>query len=109
VEARKQRAHARVPRRVSCDVLFRGTRHVGVAMNLSAGGFFVQTSAAPELGSTVWVTLHPSGKSQIDVEARVTNRRRVPPSLATVSRPGVGCSVCDAPEAYYHLLAELGV
>lgn len=104
---RVKRAHPRLKRRVSCNIIVRGDRHVGVVLNLSQGGFFVQTGAMADIGANVDVSLRGSDGETIDVAATVTNRRAVPRRMATVARGGLGCKLTGAPEAYYHLLADI--
>jgi len=102
-----KRAFPRLKRRVSCDVRVDGTRHVGVVLDMSPGGFFVQTSAMPAVGSTLDVTLRQGSSPPVELRARVANSRQVPRRLASVARGGVGCSVTAPPEAYYQLLGSL--
>ena len=80
---------------------------MGVVMDLSPGGFFVQTGARPEIGSRVDVALRGRDGSTVDVQATVTNRRRVPSRLMSVARGGVGCKIDAPPEDYFRLLGEL--
>jgi len=102
----KKRQFPRVKRRVNCDLDVEGADHVGVVRDLSPRGFFVQTRAAPAIGSKILVKLR-SATSIIKVEATVANRRVTPPRLATVVRGGLGCAVACAPEEYYQFLASI--
>jgi hypothetical protein len=102
-----KRAHARIKRRLNCDISVNGVRHVGVVQNLSPGGFFIQTKAPAAVGSIVSVVLCQPAGPGVELEARVANRRDVPQRLATVARGGIGCSVVSPPEAYFELLGSL--
>ncbi len=104
---RRERAFARIKRRLNCDINVNGIRHVGVVQNLSPGGFFIQTAAPAAVGSIVSVVLcRPTGPG-VELEARVANRRDVPRRLTTLARGGIGCSVDAPPEAYFELLGAL--
>lgn len=102
-----ERAHARINRRVNCELEVDGRPHVGIAVHLSPGGFFVQTAAAVDVGRTVCIRLHEPGGGSIELQAKVANRRRVERRLKAVTRGGVGCAVQTAPETYYRLLGSL--
>jgi Tfp pilus assembly protein PilZ len=77
-----------------------------MALNLSKGGLFIQTSAGPPRGTAVVVDLDVADDEEtISVEARVVWRRVVAPRLRTISQAGVGLHIESAPEAYYHYLS----
>jgi Tfp pilus assembly protein PilZ len=106
---RTQREFQRLPRRVNCEVAVEGRPHAGVAMSLSPGGLFVQTSAAPALGDTVEITLHAERGNDVVVRGRVAHRRMTPRGLGRVVPPGLGLQLADAPPAgYLELLRTLG-
>lgn len=92
---------------MNCNVLLRGNRHVGVVMDLSPGGFFVQTGAVADIGATVDVALQGRRGGTVEVRATVTNHRAVPRSLASVIRGGIGCRLKGASEDYDRLLAQI--
>ena len=104
---KSNRAHPRLKRRLNCDVSVGGTQYVGVVLDLSPGGFFVQTGALPAVGATVDITLRRGQGPPIELQARVANRRPVPRRLASVARGGLGCSLSSPPESYYQLLGNL--
>lgn len=104
---REKRAHPRIKRRVNCSVSVKGNSHVGVVMDLSRGGFFVQTGAMAPVGSRVDVALLERSGSTVEVNATVTNRRQIPRPLTSVAKGGLGCRVNGAPEDYYRLLAHI--
>jgi hypothetical protein len=94
---------------VNCEVAVDGRSHVGVAMSLSPGGLFVQTAAAPDVGDTVEVTLHPGAGPDIVIAGRVASRRVPPRGLGRVVQAGVGLALASAPPAgYLELLRTLG-
>jgi Tfp pilus assembly protein PilZ len=106
---RTQREFQRLPRRVNCEVAVDGRPHVGVAMSLSPGGLFVQTTAAPALGDTVEITLHPGEGNDIVVRGRVAHRRMAPRGMGRVVPPGLGLAIAETPpDTYLELLRSLG-
>lgn len=107
VGVRPERQFPRLKRRVNCNVQSEGSQHVGVALDMSPGGFFVQTNATVRLGSTVVIVLHGASGDPIEVEATVANRRRMPRRLATVTRNGFGCSLSTPHEDYFRLLGKI--
>ena len=104
----QRRAFQRLNRRVNCDVVLKDDRHVGVVLNLSPRGFFVQTQASPPIGSTVAIELRQDDGADVCVEAKVANKRVVPRRMASVARGGIGLIIVTPPEEYYALLGDLG-
>lgn len=102
-----QRRSRRLKRRVTCDISVHDSRHTGVAVELSPHGFFVQTLAAPAVGSTVRVTLRPPGALEIEVKAKISYRRVLPRMLSVATRGGLGCAIVAPSEGYRELLGEL--
>jgi hypothetical protein len=79
-----------------------------MVLNLSRGGLFVQTSAAPRPGAEVWLDLNLATRSEtVPIGARVVWRRAVAPHLRTVSQGGFGVQIRSAPETYFRLLSDL--
>ncbi len=102
-----QRKFPRIKRRVNCEVSVDGQRHVGVVLDLSPGGFFVQTRAAPPIGADIVVHLRRTSSDGVEVQAKVANRKATPPRLASVARGGIGCQLTAPPETYFALLEAL--
>jgi hypothetical protein len=103
----KRRKFPRIKRRVNCEVSVDGRRHVGVVLDLSPGGFFVQTRATPEVGADIVVHLRRASNDGVAVQAKVANRKVTPARLATVARGGIGCELTAPPETYFALLEAL--
>ena len=103
-----RRQFPRIKRRVNCDVSVGEHLHVGVVLDLSPRGFFVQTSASPPIGSTVAIRLRHTGHPEVRVEARVANKRVVPRRMTSIARGGIGLTIVTPPEEYYALLGNLG-
>ena len=99
-----KRRFPRIKRRLSCEVSSDGQRRVGVVLNLSAGGFFVQTQANPAVGSKVLVHLRDPSDRIVDVPVRVASRHEIAPRLRSVARGGIGCALIAPPEEYFRLL-----
>ena len=105
---RQRRAFTRLKRRLNCDIRIHGCEYLGVVRDLSPGGFFIQTSVAPAVGSEVWVTLRQQEGPGIPLVAKVTNRRRVPRRLSAFESGGLGCCLeTPPPEEYFQLLGKL--
>ena len=103
-----KRRFPRIKRRLSCEVSIDGRRRVGLVLELSRGGFFVQTRAAAKVGARVLVHLWDQPDHVVEVPARVANRRAIPPQLRSVAHGGIGCAITAPPEAYFKLLHALG-
>ena len=102
-----KRKFPRIRRRLRCEVSIDGQCRVGVVLDLSPGGFFVQTQAAAEVGAKILVKLRDPSDCVVDVPVRVANRREIAPRLRSVARGGIGCVVTAPPEAYFRLLHSL--
>ncbi len=98
----------RVRRRVSCELTFTGQRQSGIALNLSRGGLFVQSTARVRPGTIVTVDLNSPARSEaIPVEATVVWKRIVPSRFLGMTHGVVGLSIRHASEAYYALLQQI--
>ena len=102
-----KRRFPRFKRRLTCEVSIDGRRRVGLVLDLSPGGFFVQTQAVAQVGAVVLVHLRDPADHVVEVPARVINRRVVAPQLRAVQRGGIGCAITAPPEAYFRLLHAL--
>jgi Tfp pilus assembly protein PilZ len=97
----------RLAKRMTCAVSVGQRRYSGVVLNLSQGGLFVQTSAAPVRGVSVALELNPPGdEAAIPLQAEVVWRRVVPQQLRASAQGGVGMKIVCADENYYGALAE---
>ena len=103
----KQRRFPRLKRRVNCEVSAEGQNHVGVVLDLSPGGFFVQTAATPPIGSIVIVHLRSAAHDGVEVPARVANRRTAPSRFRSVAKGGIGCAVTSNPVRNFSVTVEL--
>ncbi len=63
----KQREFTRIKRRINCHIDIEGRQHMGVALDISPKGFFVQTGANPSIGARVAVVLRHTGLPEIAV------------------------------------------
>ena len=97
----------RLAKRMTCAVSVGQQRYSGVVINVSQGGIFVQTSAAPRRGASVALELNPPGdEAAIPLQAEVVWRRMVPQQLRATAQGGVGMKIVRADENYYGALAE---
>ncbi len=99
--------HPRISKRMPCSIETRDQRHTGLVLNVSQGGLFVQTNAAPGRGEAVELELNaPEAERSIPVQGKVVWQRVVPHQLRSMARGGVGLRIQNAPESYYVLLAR---
>jgi len=103
----EKRQMPRSKKRISCAVTVNGQRYAGMVLDVSATGVFVQTSAAPKVGSTVTLELQLSGIETLPIRARVARRRSVPARLKSIVHGGIGLALEGAPEEYFRLIGEL--
>jgi Tfp pilus assembly protein PilZ len=97
----------RLAKRMTCAVNVGQKRYSGVVLNLSQGGLFVQTSAAPGRGASVALELNPPGaEATIPLQAEVVWRRVVPQQLRASAQGGMGMKIVCADENYYGALSE---
>lgn len=103
----QQTSAPRLSKRMTCAVSVGERRYSGVVLNVSRGGLFVQTSAAPLRGARVALELNPPGdEAAIPLQAEVVWRRVVPQPLRATARGGMGVRIVRAEETYYGALAE---
>jgi Tfp pilus assembly protein PilZ len=103
----ERRQTQRSKKRISCALTVNGHRYAGMVLDVSATGVFVQTSAAPKVGSHVTLELQLSGIETLPIRARVARRRSVPTRLKSIAHGGVGLALEGAPEEYFRLIGEL--
>lgn len=102
-----ENAQARISKRMPCAVRVDGRRYSGVVLNVSQGGLFIQTSAAPGRGEPVELELSaPESSRSIPVVGKVVWKRVVPHQLRSMARGGVGVRIDRADESYYVLLTR---
>ncbi len=98
---------SRFKKRVHCRLKQGPRRYAGVILNVSRTGLFVQTSATPDVGAEIEVTV--SQREQplpVALTTEVVWQRRVPAPLRSLAAGGIGLRIRYAPETYYGLLAE---
>jgi Tfp pilus assembly protein PilZ len=100
-----RRGQRRIKRRIPCEISFGGTSFRGIVLDISAGGMFIQTSAALQ-GQEEIEVVFPATEEQprIVVRARVARKKQVPARLVTVTRPGLGVQILEAPPNYERML-----
>jgi hypothetical protein len=108
LNSHRNRRAERTRKRLPCTLFVEKRRHVGVVLDLSANGLFVQTSATPETGDRVTLECHLPGQSEpARLDTRVARRKLVPPKLRTVAQGGLGLRIENAPEPYYSFVAQV--
>ena len=105
-----RRRAERTKKRLACTLLIEGNCLAGIVLDLSATGFFVQTSANLNPGTRLNLELDIPGESQRSLLAvRVARKKVVPPRLKGVVHGGLGLQIESAPESFYRYLAQLQV
>jgi hypothetical protein len=100
-----RRRHKRIKRRIPCLVVVNGEPHQGIVLDLSIGNMFVQTNATMQCKGSVEVVFPATDqRPELRVRTRVARVKQVPPRLATVTRPGLGLEVVEAPPNYSRLI-----
>ena len=103
-----KRVFDRTKRRIPCQLLIEDRRYTGLILDLSAGGFFVQTSADLTPGDALDLEMSlPGDSARITVQVRVARRQVVPARLRSVAQGGVGLRILVAPNALYGYIDAL--
>ena len=102
----EKRIYLRHPRRMPCVFNVDGEQHRGFISNVSASGFFVQSSSRAEPPAQVIVTIDNEGET-IVVSGHVARRHKSHRSVAAVDRPGLGIQIDSAPESYFRMVLAL--
>jgi hypothetical protein len=97
-----KRIFDRTKRRIPCELMIGESRYSGLILDLSAGGFFVQTSAKVAPGDTLDLEMSlPGDAGRVCVQVEVARRKEVPARLRAVAHGGVGLRVLVAPNVFY--------
>lgn len=101
-------AEPRFKKRVPCKIVVGDTAHMGMVLNVSRGGLFVQTSVQARPGDELRIHLNlESPPEAVPLGGRVVWRRGVAAHLRSVSRGGIGMRLRQVPESYYRFLSQL--
>jgi hypothetical protein len=98
-----ERSAERTRHRTPCVVTIAGRRHNGLVLDFSRTGLYIQTSAKPEIGDRLDISLTLHGR-RLPMHVQVARRKAVPPQLRTVAHGGIGVRILSAPEEFYQLL-----
>jgi hypothetical protein len=90
-----------------CELLIRDRWYSGLVLDLSPRGLFLQTKAKPLPHERVELRIACGGSEALQLFVEVARLRRVPPSLLSTVRGGIGVRIVDAPEEYYQFLSRL--
>jgi hypothetical protein len=105
-----RRHEDRFSQRIACKLGLNGRIHLGLVLNVSTRGLFIQTRAkAPsEPNVVVSVELCPPRSEQVlTLEALLARQYWVPDQLLSLARGGMGLLIRSVDDAWYQLLAEL--
>ena len=98
----------RKKKRLSCEIISNGSRYIGIALDVSATGLFIQTNVKPNPGSLVELRISlPEVDTPVVMEARVARKKIVPPELLTLVHGGVGLALPQPDEAYLDFVAKI--
>ncbi len=102
-----RRRHARVNQRVSCAIASGGQRYIGVCVDVSPQGVFVQTSAKLKPGTIVEIELGIGANETVRMQARVARAKLVPPELRSIAKGGLGFHVDLPPQEFLEFYARV--
>ena len=104
METNRRREEERVKVRFPCDLAFGRERASGMVLDLSAGGLSVSSDRHAQQGESVFVCLHPKGRSSIDIEALVWNVRTINLRGNGKASTRLGLVLSEAPDEFLDLL-----
>ncbi len=104
MDAQERRKDARIKVRFPCELAFGDERASGMVLDLSAGGLSVASDTNADQGDSVFVRLHPKGRSSIDIEALVWNVRTVKRRGKGKTSTRLGLVLSEAPDEFLDLL-----
>ena len=103
-----KRAEARIKKRLACAIFIKGVRQLGIVLDVSSRGLFVQTNAKPAPGDDVRIELTLPGQAKpTTLHATVARVRMVPPRLLSVAQGGIGLMLSNPPEEYFVFVGKL--
>lgn len=103
-----KRAETRTKKRLACAIYIKGARQLGIVLDVSSRGLFVQTNAKPTPGESVRIELTLPGQSkQTTLLATVARVRMVPPQLLSVAQGGIGVVLSSPPEEYFVFVGKV--
>ena len=102
--ANERRKEERVKARFPCELSFGRERASGMVRDLSPGGLSVESDRDADQGDSVFVRLHPKGRSSIDIEALVWNVRGVKRRSTGKVSVRLGLVLSEAPDEFLELL-----
>jgi hypothetical protein len=104
----ENRRFCRYNSRIPCRLRRDGAVQIGFVTDLSASGFFVQTSAQLSPGSKLVLELDIEGTSSLHLDGLVVRTRKSHrAALSVASQRGVGVKIESAPEEYFQLVLDL--
>ncbi len=104
------RIFERKKRQMPCTLTLNGQNHGGLILDVSPGGFYIQSSAKMQPGDQLDIQMTiPGIEGRHRVQVEVVRKVVVPARLLKVARGGVGVRILNAPEAYYRFMEELGI
>lgn len=92
-----------------CQLQVGDRTHTGLVLDLSRSGLFIQTHAKVRRGERFALAFAGMDGASMELLVEVVRTKVVPPRLLAVAGGGVGVRIARAPEAYYQLLADLGL
>jgi hypothetical protein len=99
-----RRKETRIKVRFPCELGFGRERASGTVLDLSPGGLSVAADRNADQGDSVFVRLHPKGRSSIDIEALVWNVRAIKRRGKGKASTRLGLVLSEAPDEFLGLL-----
>jgi hypothetical protein len=103
-----RRRAARIKKRIPCEFVNDGKQIRGFVLDVSPWGLFVQTLKPIDPGAEIGITFRlPNSDQAIELRGCVVRNKQVPRHLASVTTPGVGLQINNAPPEYFEFVASL--
>ena len=103
----EKRNRSRMPKRLTCEIVWQGQRHPGIVRDITDRGLFVQTLASPAPNSVVEIRFAATGlQPEIRLEAGVARKRIAPPRLQASVPSGIGLEILPPRDEYERWLVR---
>ena len=106
----ERRRDRRTKKRLACEMHLDDRRYLGIVLDISSQGLFVQTNAKLSPGTEMTVELTLPGTSEPLVMAcKVARTKLVPLNLISVAQGGVGLRIKKPPKAFQEFVRNAGI
>jgi hypothetical protein len=106
----ERRRDRRTKKRLACELHLDGRRFLGIVLDVSPQGLFVQTNAKPTPGTEATVDLTLPGTSEmLTMECKVARTKLVPQKLLSIAQGGLGLRLKRPPKAFQEFVRTAGL